>query len=84
MDISNLVHMGVQDQALMDVIIRKAEPCAFLPFQMPINMTTVEEQFEDIPRDMEPYKDSEGNTYDFAFGLNWKGVITDERIIRYK
>ncbi len=81
---SILIHMGVQDQALMDIITGRAEPSALLPFQMPIDMTTVEEQFEDVPRDMKPYLDSEGNTYDFAFGLNWKGVINDERVTKYK
>ena len=47
-------------------------------------MRTVEEQFEDTPHDMRCYKDADGNTYDFAFGLNWKGVISDERTKRYK
>ena len=79
-----LVHMGVQDQALMDILIGKVEPSALLPFQMPIDMETVEAQFEDVPRDMKPYIDSEGHTYDFAFGLNWKGVINDERVSKYK
>lgn len=79
-----LVHMGVQDQALMDILIGNSEPSALLPFQMPVDMKTVEEQFEDVPRDMQAYKDNEGNTYDFAFGLNWKGVITDDRVKKYK
>ncbi|MFT7483147.1 MAG: beta-glucosidase, partial [Oceanospirillaceae bacterium] len=65
-----LVHMGVQDQALMEIISGKAEPSALLPFQMPADMVTVEKQFEDVPRDMIPYTDSEGNVYDFAYGLN--------------
>jgi beta-glucosidase len=47
-------------------------------------MSTVEAQFEDVPRDMEAYVDFEGNTYDFAFGLNWEGVISDERVSKYK
>ena len=33
---------------------------------------------------MRCYKDADGNTYDFAFGMNWKGVIEDERVKRYK
>lgn len=81
---SILVHMGVQDQALMDIISGKSEPSGLLPFQMPANMVTVEKQFEDVPRDMTPYVDSEGNNYDFAFGLNWSGVISDERVNRYR
>ena len=27
--------------------------------------------------------DADGNTYDFAFGLNWSGVINDERVQKY-
>ena len=79
-----LVHMGVQDQALMDLISGAAEPSALLPFQMPASMKTVEEQFEDVPRDMECYTDANGNVYDFAFGLNWSGLISDERVSKYK
>ena len=79
-----LVHMGVQDQALMETIAGAAEPSALLPFQIPANMKTVEEQFEDVPRDMEAYEDAEGNRYDFAFGLNWNGVINDGRVTRYR
>jgi beta-glucosidase len=79
-----LIHMGVQDQALMDILIGAAEPSALLPFQMPADMKTVEEQFEDVPRDMKCYLDSEGNTYDFAFGLNWNGLINDSRTQKYK
>ena len=79
-----LVHMGVQDQALMDLITGASEPSGLLPFQMPADMKTVEEQFEDVPRDMMPYTDSEGNVYDFAFGLNWSGVVGDARVTKYK
>ena len=79
-----LVHMGVQDQALMEVVSGAFEPSGLLPFQMPSGMKTVEEQFEDVPRDMECYTDSENHSYDFAFGLNWQGVIEDERVARYK
>ena len=79
-----LIHMGVQDQALMEIISGGTEPSGLLPFQMPANMLTVEEQFEDVPRDMKAYRDSEGNTYDFAFGLNWSGVIEDDRVKKYR
>jgi len=79
-----LVHFGVSDQALLDIITGAFEPSALLPFQMPASMRSVDEQFEDTPRDMEPYTDSEGNSYDFAFGLNWQGVIDDERVEKYR
>ena len=79
-----VVHMGVQDQVLMELISGAFEPSGLLPFQMPADMLTVEAQFEDVPRDMIPYKDADGNTYDFAFGLNWNGVISDDRVKKYK
>lgn len=78
-----LIHMGVQDQAIMDMLTGASEPSGLLPFQMPVDMKTVEEQFEDVPRDMKCYVDDEGNTYDFAFGLNWQGVINDKRVAKY-
>jgi len=79
-----LIHMGVQDQAIMDILTGASEPSALLPFQMPDEMKTVEEQFEDVPRDMKCFTDSEGNVYDFAYGLNWQGVIKDARVAKYK
>ncbi len=78
------VQMGVQNQVILDIISGAAEPSALLPFQMPIDMKTVEEQKEDVPRDMKCYVDADGNTYDFAFGMNWIGVIKDERVSKYK
>jgi len=78
-----LAHFGVQDQAILDIISGNAEPSGLLPMQMPANMKTVEKQNEDVPFDMECYTDSEGNTYDFGFGMNWKGVIKDERTNTY-
>jgi len=47
-------------------------------------MATVEKQAEDVPFDMTSYKDSEGNVYDFGFGMNWNGIIDDERVSRYQ
>ena len=75
---------GVQDQALLDIISGAAEPSALLPFQMPANMKTVEEQAEDLPHDMQCHVDTEGHRYDFAYGLNWKGVINDARAVKYR
>jgi len=74
---------GVQDQAILDLITGEAEPSGLLPMQMPANMKTVEEQLEDVAHDMEVHVDSDGNAYDFAYGLNWSGVIIDERTKRY-
>ena len=74
---------GVQNQAILDIITGVAEPSGLLPLQMPANMETVEAQYEDVPHDMLAYTDSDGNTYDFGFGLNWKGVIHDQRTKTY-
>ena len=79
-----LVSFNVQHQALLDIISGKVEPSALLPMQMPADMKTVEQQLEDVPRDMRCYQDADGNTYDFAFGLNWQGVIKDARVEKYK
>ncbi|HEX6223341.1 MAG TPA: glycoside hydrolase family 3 C-terminal domain-containing protein, partial [Chryseolinea sp.] len=79
-----LLSFGVQHQAILDILSGKAEPSGLLPVQMPANMETVEAQLEDVPHDMQVHKDSEGNLYDFAFGLNWKGKIEDARTKKYK
>ena len=78
------VTFGAQNQAVLDLISGKNEPSGLLPMQMPANMMTVEQQNEDVPRDMVCHKDADGNTYDFAFGMNWSGVINDARVAAYK
>ena len=78
-----LVDFGVQQDALMTVICGGAEPSGLLPVQLPRDMETVEAHCEDKPLDLAPYVDSQGNAYDFGFGLNWSGIITDERTRRY-
>ena len=62
----------------------EVEPTGLLQFQMPKDMDTVEANLEDVPRDMDCYVDAQGNTYDFCFGLNWAGVIDDDRVATYK
>ena len=71
------------DKAFLEIIAGQAEPSGLLPLQMPADMEAVEAQFEDVPRDMKCHADSDGNTYDFAFGLNWSGVINDNRTAKY-
>lgn len=78
-----LVRFSVTEQPILDIISGKYEPSGLLPMQMPGNMSTVEKQKEDIPFDMECHKDTEGNIYDFGYGLNWKGVIKDSRTQKY-
>ncbi|MBN2665196.1 MAG: glycoside hydrolase family 3 C-terminal domain-containing protein, partial [Bacteroidales bacterium] len=73
----------LSDKAFLEIIAGKVEPSGLLPLQMPADMETVEAQFEDVPRDMKCHTDSDGNTYDFAFGLGWSGVIKDVRTAKY-
>lgn len=79
-----LVSCGVSNNALLDILSGVAEPYGLLPCQLPAHMETVEAQCEDVPRDMECYRDAQGHVYDFAFGMDWKGVINDTRVKRYK
>ncbi len=79
-----LISFSVQHQALLDLISGLSEPSGLLPMQMPADMRTVEEQQEDVPHDMRCLVDADGHAYDFAFGLNWKGVINDDRVRKYK
>ncbi len=78
-----VVNFGVQNQAILDILTGASEPSGLLPLQMPADMKTVELQNEDIPHDMVCYTDASGNTYDFGFGMNWKGVIKDARTEKY-
>ena len=78
-----VVDFGVQQDALLTIISGGAEPSGLLPVQLPRDMETVEAHCEDKPLDLEPYVDSRGNAYDFGFGMNWSGIIRDERTKRY-
>ena len=78
-----LIGFEVQNQAFLELISGKAEPQGLLPVQMPKDMRTVEENKEDVPFDLKCYKDTDGNIYDYAYGLNWSGVIKDWRTEKY-
>lgn len=73
----------VQAQAVMDIVSGRCEPSGLLPFQLPRDMSAVELHCEDKPHDMPCYCDTQGHFYDFAFGMNFKGVIDDERVRKY-
>ncbi len=75
---------SVSDKAYLDIILGQSEPKGLLPIQFPKNMDTVEKQLEDVSHDLTPYKDEEGNEYDFAYGLDYAGVIQDKRVNTYK
>ena len=79
-----LMTCGVSNKAILDIVSGAFEPYGLLPCQLPADMETVEAQCEDVPRDMRCYVDACGNRYDFAFGLDWNGVIGDARTRKYK
>lgn len=78
-----LLSFNATNQAIFEVLAGSYEPQGLLPFQLPRDMDEVERQLEDTPFDMIPYEDADGNSYDYAFGLNWSGVIDDWRTERY-
>ena len=78
-----LVGFAISRSAACQVIGGYYEPAGLLPCQLPANMETVERQFEDVSFDMDCHVDSEGHAYDYAFGMNWSGVISDARTAAY-
>ena len=74
---------GDLSNALLEVLSGNFEPEGLLPMQLPADMRTVEEQQEDVPFDMECHRDTEGHIYDFGYGMNWQGVIADDRVRTY-
>lgn len=78
-----LTDFNVQAQAVLELVSGRHEPSGLLPFQMPADMETVETQFEDVAHDMRCYVDEAGHRYDFAYGMDYQGVICDERVKKY-
>ena len=79
-----LIAFGVQNQAVLDIVSGAVEPSGLLPMQFPADMRAVEEQQEDVPHDMRTLVDADGNAWDFAYGMNWSGVINDARTAKYR
>ncbi len=79
-----LVGFSVQTQAYLDLITGKASPSGLLPFELPASMDAIEVHNEDAPHDIAPYTDADGNTYTFAYGLDFDGPIADSRTEKYK
>ena len=75
-----IADFGVQTQAILSVLSGEATPSGLLPFQMPANMETVEQQQEDVPFDMICYKDELGHVYDFGYGMDFEHQIKDKRL----
>ena len=77
------IHSGIHVQALRISFQMNLSLRDFLPSQIPSCLRTIEEQLEDTPHDLEPHRDAYGNLYDFGFGLNWNGIISDQRVEKY-
>ena len=82
-DVILVCYNSQRPEVVSEILLGKTEPKGLLVFQQPKDMETVESQVVDVPRDMECYVDADGNTYDFAFGMNWSGVIKDDRVKTY-
>ena len=78
-----VMHAGLEAKAVLEILCGNVEPSGLLPMQIPADMETVEAQCEDKERDMVCHVDAAGNAYDFGFGMNWSGVIYDERVKKY-
>ena len=79
-----LTEFGVQTEAVLSLICGEAEPSGLLPVVLPKDMHVIETHCEDKAFDYEAYRDSEGHSYDFGYGMNWSGVICDGRADRYR
>ncbi len=82
-DVILVTYNNQKTDVIAEIILGQTEPNGLLVFQQPVSMEVVEAQMEDVPRDMECYTDAAGNTYDFAFGMNWAGQIDDARTAKY-
>ena len=69
-----LIGYGVAQSAYFDVALGLHDPAARLPLGLPASMGAVEGSYEDVPKDVESYTDSVGNTYEFGFGLSCAGT----------
>jgi beta-glucosidase len=77
-----LVGVETAQEAFLDVISGKYEPTGMLAVTFPRSMEHIELSAEDVP-DTTPYVDADNNVYQFGFGLNYSGRITDERTEKY-
>jgi beta-glucosidase len=67
---------GVKAEAIVDVIRGKFNPTGKLPFTIPANKEAVDNEVGDIPGYVEDpsyvYKNKNGDSYGFDFGLTYK------------
>lgn len=68
-----VVHFGVENKVLMEILCGDSRPGGRLPLIMPASMETVEKHCEDVFEDLEAYTDTCGNRYDYGFGISFGG-----------
>lgn len=73
---SNAIVVGFRTshQSLIEVALGLHEASGRLPITFPADMDAVERQLEDLA-DTDPFVDSQGNVWEFGFGLNFSGPI---------
>ena len=64
------VQFGVTKAAMFDVIFGRSPAAGKLPYHMPKDMAVIEKHCEDLFNDYEAYQDSEGNRWEYGFGLS--------------
>ena len=68
-----LIGYGVAQPAYLDTALGIHDTAGRLPLGLPASMEAIEGSFEDVPKDVESYTDSAGNTYEYGFGLSCSG-----------
>lgn len=69
-----VVGFHTSHQALVEIALGLHEASGRLPITFPKDMDAVERQYEDLA-DTDPFIDSDGNAWEFGFGLNFAGPI---------
>ena len=78
-----LAVFGARSRDVFDVLTGRKEPSGLLPFQFPADENEIGGHFADVPFDMNSYRSTDGESYGFAYGRNFRGVIADARVSRY-
>jgi beta-glucosidase len=76
--------MWLEKDIIVDIVSGIFEPQGLLPFPMPLNMESIETHCEDTVWDIECYRDELGHLYETTYGLNYQGIIQDERVKKYR
>jgi len=75
-----LVHFGVSDRAVLEIVAGREQAAGGLPVSLPAGMETIESHCQDAFDDYEPYVDSQGNVYRYGYGLrDWPGRLSATR-----